>query len=195
MGRTPSVAMTSAAVRSSTRNWRPARPRKRRAVEKSKSRLSHRAWKSRKVRGIPTFPPPRRLREINQNRTFHLLRKADALTCSHHPRLKPGLEKRAAAGVVSSALTVRREPCKIPGGSVMEGRDAKLDAMFMSRACAALLCIRTATRGGGQSLRTHAVRNNDGSTQTGRVAGGEGEGRVDRVQEKRQKRLRGISHG
>ena len=50
-------------------------------VEKSKSRLSHRAWKSRKVRGIPTFPPPRRLREINQNRTFHLLRKADILTC------------------------------------------------------------------------------------------------------------------
>src|ERR1035438_320221 len=41
MGRTPSVAMTSAAVRSSTRNWRPARPWKRRAVEKSKSRLAH----------------------------------------------------------------------------------------------------------------------------------------------------------
>ncbi|MGD1081579.1 MAG: hypothetical protein ABR881_24935, partial [Candidatus Sulfotelmatobacter sp.] len=29
----------------------------------------------------PTFPPPRRRREINQNRTLHLLRKADALTC------------------------------------------------------------------------------------------------------------------
>jgi hypothetical protein len=58
----------------------PARPWKRRAVEKSKSGLSHRAWKSRKVRGISTFPPARRLREINQNRTFHLLRKADVLT-------------------------------------------------------------------------------------------------------------------
>jgi len=28
-------------------------------------------------RGIPTFPQPLRLREINKNRTFHLLRKGD----------------------------------------------------------------------------------------------------------------------
>jgi hypothetical protein len=40
------------------------------AVEKTldgkvKKRLSHPAWKSRKPRGIPTFPQPRRLREIN----------------------------------------------------------------------------------------------------------------------------------
>src|SRR5260370_12518812 len=75
MGRTPSVATTSAAVRSSTQNGRPARPWKRRGVEKSKSRLSHPAWKSRKVRGIPTFPPPRRLREINQTRHFTCYRK------------------------------------------------------------------------------------------------------------------------
>jgi hypothetical protein len=39
------------------------------AVEKTrggkvKKRLSHPAWKSRKLRGIPTFPQPRRLREI-----------------------------------------------------------------------------------------------------------------------------------
>jgi hypothetical protein len=34
---------------------------KRRAVEKSEKRLFHRAWKSRQGRGIPTFPPPRRL--------------------------------------------------------------------------------------------------------------------------------------
>jgi hypothetical protein len=32
---------------------------KRRGVEKSKNRLSHPAWKSRKTRGIPTFPQPR----------------------------------------------------------------------------------------------------------------------------------------
>jgi len=38
---------------------------KSRVVEKSKSRLSHHAWKSRKPRGIPTFPQPRRLLEIN----------------------------------------------------------------------------------------------------------------------------------
>jgi hypothetical protein len=42
----------------------------RRAVEKTrdgkvKKRLSHPAWKSRKPRGIPTFPQPRRLRESN----------------------------------------------------------------------------------------------------------------------------------
>ena len=34
---------------------------KRRELEKSKTRLSHLAWKSRQKRGIPTFPPPRRL--------------------------------------------------------------------------------------------------------------------------------------
>jgi hypothetical protein len=33
---------------------------KSRGLEKSKNRLSHPAWKSRKVRGIPTFPQPRR---------------------------------------------------------------------------------------------------------------------------------------
>src|SRR5215472_17819278 len=54
---------------------------KRREVEKSKSRLSHLAWKSRKVRGIPTFPQPRRLLAINRNRTFHLLLNPDILIC------------------------------------------------------------------------------------------------------------------
>src|ERR1700694_3065810 len=34
---------------------------KRRGVEKSKNRLSHPAWKSRKPRGIPTLQQPRRL--------------------------------------------------------------------------------------------------------------------------------------
>src|SRR5439155_19547176 len=34
---------------------------KRRGVEKSKTQLFHPAWKSRKVRGIPTFPQPRLL--------------------------------------------------------------------------------------------------------------------------------------
>src|SRR5258707_14997506 len=76
MDRTAWVAMTSAAVRFSTGNWRPARPWKRRALKKSKNRLSHRAWKSRKVRGIPTFPPPRRrLREINETGHFTCYKK------------------------------------------------------------------------------------------------------------------------
>ena len=47
------------------KKWRRDGPWKRRGVEKSKNRLSHPAWKSRKPRGIPTFPQPRRLREIN----------------------------------------------------------------------------------------------------------------------------------
>jgi transposase len=41
--------------------WRRDGLWKRREVEKSKSRLFHLAWKSRKQRGIPTFPQPRRL--------------------------------------------------------------------------------------------------------------------------------------
>src|SRR5258706_14897579 len=61
MGRTRWVATTHKAAPWATQNWRPEGRWKSRAVEKSKSRLSHRAWKSRKVRGIPTFPPPRRL--------------------------------------------------------------------------------------------------------------------------------------
>src|SRR5208283_5212225 len=59
---------------------------KRRRVEKSPNRLSPPAWKSRQRRGIPTFPPLRRLRVYEQkpkpkNRTFHLLQKADIFTC------------------------------------------------------------------------------------------------------------------
>jgi len=57
---------------------------KRRKAEKSKTRLSRRAWKSRKHRGIPTLPQPRRRREINQNRTFHLLQKPDILIRYQH---------------------------------------------------------------------------------------------------------------
>src|SRR5260370_25272058 len=75
MGGTGWVATTNKAARWARRNWRTQGPWKSRAVEKSKSRLSHRAWKSRKVRGIPTFPPPRRLREINQTRHFTCYRK------------------------------------------------------------------------------------------------------------------------
>src|SRR5258708_37309567 len=75
MGRTRWVATTNKGSRWATQNWRPEGRWKSRAVEKSKSRLSHRAWKSRKVRGIPTFPPPRRLREINQTGHFTCYQK------------------------------------------------------------------------------------------------------------------------
>ena len=46
-----------------TTNAQPAeRLWKSRSVEKSQTRLFHRAWKSRKERAIPTFPQPRRRR-------------------------------------------------------------------------------------------------------------------------------------
>src|SRR5579872_1049367 len=64
-----------------------------RAVEKSHSGLSHRAWKSRTRRGIPTSPQPRR-RVINLNRTFHLLLKPDIFTCYEHARYETGAERR-----------------------------------------------------------------------------------------------------
>src|SRR5215469_10525259 len=54
---------------------------KRRQAEESKNRLSRFAWKSRNIRGIPTFPQPRGGRRLNLNRTFHLLLKPDILIC------------------------------------------------------------------------------------------------------------------
>src|SRR5260370_6541091 len=73
--------------------WR-RRPRrreelwKRRGVEKSERRLSHPAWKSRKVRGIPTFPQLRRRLVKLLHRTYHVLQKADILTCYEHAVLR-----------------------------------------------------------------------------------------------------------
>src|SRR5712691_10807814 len=70
---------------------------KRRGLEKSKSRLSHPAWKSRKLRGIPTFPQPRRRQVKLLNRTFHALQKADILTCygqmAKHPHCAGAADK------------------------------------------------------------------------------------------------------
>src|SRR6202453_1827765 len=55
---TPRVCLGSVAI--GKRLWRS------RAVEKSQSRLSHRAWKSRPKRGIPTYTQTRRRRVINR---------------------------------------------------------------------------------------------------------------------------------
>jgi hypothetical protein len=86
----------------------------RRAPEKSKNRLSHHTWKSRKVRGIPTFPPPRRrLREINKsghficykNRTFSLAKNREKIcVLSRLSRMsviahRPSLTRRSARGL------------------------------------------------------------------------------------------------
>src|SRR5208283_4144897 len=69
---------------------------KRRTVEKSEERLFPRAWKSRQVRGIPTFPQrPRRLDDEESQKPkpdislatksghFNLLRTRVTLTCVH----------------------------------------------------------------------------------------------------------------
>src|SRR6266436_6167489 len=85
MGRTLWVATTNKAARSATQNWRPEGPWKSRAVEKSKNRLSHRAWKSRKGRGIPTFPPPRRLLEINETGHFTCYQKRTSSLANNTP--------------------------------------------------------------------------------------------------------------
>src|SRR6266540_2485600 len=78
---------------------------KRRGVEKSNNRLFHPAWKSRKVRGIPTFPQPRlRLDNLKPDRScatktghFNLLRTSCessgrsilAVPSSHLPDVRP----------------------------------------------------------------------------------------------------------
>src|SRR5216683_7204504 len=67
---------------------------KRRGLEKSKSRLPHPAWKSRKLRGIPTFPQPRRRQVKLLNRTFHVLQKADILTCYGQRSIDSETEKK-----------------------------------------------------------------------------------------------------
>src|SRR5713101_3353969 len=54
--------------------WRRHGLWKRRGVEKSKTRLSHPAWKSRKRRAIPTFPQPRRRLVNSKTGHFNLLR-------------------------------------------------------------------------------------------------------------------------
>src|SRR5580658_10472394 len=46
-----------------------------RAVEKSQGRLSHLAWKSRRRRGIPASPQPRRRRVINHQPDISLATK------------------------------------------------------------------------------------------------------------------------
>ena len=59
----------------------------RKAVEKPLRWKSHKAdfptslGNPATVRGIPTFPPPRLRLLSNLNRTYHVLRKADILTC------------------------------------------------------------------------------------------------------------------
>src|ERR1700722_9039749 len=46
-----------------------------RVVEKSQGRLSHDAWKSRRRRGIPTSPQPRRRRVMNYQPDISLATK------------------------------------------------------------------------------------------------------------------------
>src|SRR6267154_6370658 len=72
--------------------WRGHGLWKSRGLEKSQNRLSHPAWKSRKMRGIPTFPQPR-LRLVNlKNRTDRVLRKPDILICYEQIPVDPCCE-------------------------------------------------------------------------------------------------------
>src|SRR5579864_6323599 len=80
-------------------------------------------------------------------------------------------------------LSIRVLRCNGSGASMEEGRNAKLDPERMDRACAALLCLRTTTRGGRQSSPERAVKKYAGSAQAGRPTRSEGEGRVGRLQE------------
>src|SRR5258708_39531567 len=61
---------------------------KSRSVEKPKGRLFHCAWESRKRRGIPTFPQPRRRRSINHEADISCATKTGHFnllpTCSEH---------------------------------------------------------------------------------------------------------------
>jgi len=64
-------------------NLKPAAGKavERRALGKVQRPTFPRAWKSRKVRGIPTFPPPRRrLRETNETGHFTCYKNGH-LTC------------------------------------------------------------------------------------------------------------------
>src|SRR5437660_12432461 len=91
MARTGWGPTTHRAARWATQNGRPEGRWKSRAVEKSKNRLSHRAWKSRKVRGIPTFPPPRRLLEINETGHFTCYQKRTSSLANNMCRILRGV--------------------------------------------------------------------------------------------------------
>ena len=92
-----------------TQNAPAKTPWKRRAVEKSQKRLSHRAWKSRPVRGIPTFPPRRRLLVYEESQKP----KPDislAMKSGHFDLLQTGKNKSALP------LGMRHNPQIWPGG-------------------------------------------------------------------------------
>src|SRR5271165_3227322 len=77
---------------------------KRRWVEKSKTQLFHPAWKSRQPRGIPTFPPLRRLRLYEQKQKP----KTGHFTC-YKKRTFSLATNRASSG--SSAMQLSLGTC------------------------------------------------------------------------------------
>jgi len=72
------------------------------------------------MRGIPTFPQLRRLREINLNRTYHLLQKPDILICYQQNQN----EELALRTVSCRNIAITR---KMPGTGVLSSikRDVK----------------------------------------------------------------------
>src|SRR5215470_14689581 len=75
------------------KEWRSMQRKRRRAKscgkdarwKSPKNGLSHLAWKSRQLRGIPTFPQLRRLREINLKPDISLATKTGHFNLSPTP--------------------------------------------------------------------------------------------------------------
>src|ERR1022692_2722252 len=92
-------------------NQRCHRLWKRRGLEKSKTPLSHPAWKSRKLRGIPTFPQPRR-RLVNF-KTGHIVcykNRTSCFHCTEHALQCPAYSGKGLAAHLSTAM-VRTFQC------------------------------------------------------------------------------------
>src|SRR5271165_4103814 len=79
---------------------RPKTLWKRRSVEKSKNRLFHRAWKSRKVRGIPTFPQRRRLLDELQQPDISLATKSGHFNLLRTVSVAPSTPKRCDCSII-----------------------------------------------------------------------------------------------
>src|SRR5271165_1490470 len=114
---------------------RPKTLWKSRSVEKPKNRLFHHAWKSRPVRGIPTFPQRRRrLDELQQpdislatkSGHFNLLRTEhlSALSVAHDMSGRDSLVRRDDAKRCQSVRSTRCDLSQAGFGTAMAGTDA-----------------------------------------------------------------------
>src|SRR6202522_286694 len=127
---TPRVCLGSVAI--GKRLWRS------RAVEKSQSRLSHRAWKSRPKRGIPTSPQPRRRRVINRQPDNSLATKTGPFnllrTISDQQPATKG--KRPTSSLAPPASTANADTLtgkQVPGRFEIDAASREKDSKSQSR--------------------------------------------------------------